>query len=175
MWGRTSRRSLCLIAAAFIVWASVSLPACAHARVEQAYQVADAETELQAVNSARALLPGLSVQVVVVDPDLSGDPAAIRRLDAFTVVEPEGQRRRKVYLNRESDILLQASRGVDFYIKVLAAVILHEVQHVEGASESEARRVEAEFFQGLIARGLVAREEGRRYLAVLHRRDAVAQ
>jgi hypothetical protein len=50
---------------------------------------------------------------------------------------------------------------------VLAAVIHHEVQHLRGASESEARRAEWEFFQSLVARGRIAFDSGGDYLQLL--------
>ena len=40
-------------------------------------------------------------------------------------------------------------RGVDRYVAVLAAVIHHEAQHLNGASEPEARRAETAFFEAL--------------------------
>jgi hypothetical protein len=132
----------------------------------------DRSPESRAVAKALALLPSNSVPVVVVDPDLTADPPAIRRLDAFIVIETDGRLRQKVYLNRESNVLRDASRGADFWVKVLAAVILHELRHVEGATEAEARRAEADFFNGLIEQGHVGRDDGRRYLARLHQREA---
>jgi len=96
----------------------------------------DAAAERRAVEAALALVPVRSrYEVVIVDPDLAPDSGAIRRLDAFTVIEPDGRVRPKVYVNRESKILEEAARGADFYVKVLAAVIVHEIAHLDGGSE----------------------------------------
>jgi hypothetical protein len=89
-----------------------------------------------------------------------------RALDAFTIEEETGLRR-KVYLNSESTILREAAKGVDFYLKVLAAVLVHEAEHLKDESESVARRAEREFFQDLMARRLVQTQDGLRYLALL--------
>jgi hypothetical protein len=136
-----------------------------------ALRMLDADAERRAVAAALELVPRSSTyEVVIIDPDLTADPAAIRRLDAFTVREPDGRLRPRVYLNRESSLLREAARGVDFHIKALAAVIVHEIAHLDGGSEQTAREAEQRFFQDLVARGLVPQLDGMRYLSLLRER-----
>lgn len=106
--------------------------------------------------------------IVVIDPEGVPDSAAVRQVEAFTVLEADGTVRPKIYINRESPILRAAARS-DFYRKVLAAVIVHEATHVTGGSEQAAGAAELRFFTGLIAQGLVPAEDGLRYLALLRR------
>lgn len=125
------------------------------------------------VERARALVPGPQpYAVVLIDPELAGDPAAVRRLDAFTVREKDGHLRPKIYVNRDSAIMQQAMHGDDFYVSVLAAVIVHEIEHLKGADEPSARAAERRFFEGLIAQGHVALSDGLRYLDLLRRQPA---
>lgn len=128
--------------------------------------------EGRAIQAALSYLPGARDWTVqVIDPEFAANPTALRALDAFIVREETGLRR-KVYLNRESTILQEAAKGVDFYVKVLAAVLVHEAEHLRGESESVARRAEREFFQNLVARGLVQTQDGLRYLALLRQKSA---
>lgn len=131
--------------------------------IAQDVHVAGAERAV--VNEALRLIPaGKTLSVAVVDPDLTGDPAAVRRLDAFVVRESNGEIRQTVYLNRESRIMRAAVKGSDFYVKVLAAVIHHEAAHLAGLDEPAAARAEREFFHELISKGLVPEAEGLAYL-----------
>jgi hypothetical protein len=135
--------------------------------------ISASETRQQIVDRACALVPGsLPYEVVLIDPELVGDPGAVRPLDAFIVRESDGHLRPRVYVNRESSIVRQASQGDDFYVNVLAAVIVHELEHLKGGTERMARRAEERFFEGLIAGGRVSPTDGLRYLALLrHQSD----
>jgi hypothetical protein len=82
----------------------------------------------------------------------------------------DGTLRSKIYINRESVVLQNAVKGVDLYRKVLAAVIVHEATHLAGGSEAAAREAELQFFSALVAKGLVSREDGLRYLDLLRQR-----
>ncbi len=110
-----------------------------------------------------------TVPIRFIDPELAPDPDAVRRVDAFTVREPGGRLRRVIYLNRRAAMLERALLGADLDVGILAAVIHHELEHLRGAGEPEARRSEREFFQSLILAGRVPTEEGLRYLAHLER------
>lgn len=121
--------------------------------------------EFRALERALKLLPEpLSVPVRFIDPELAADPEAIRRLDAFLVREPNGRMRQAIYLNRRSSVVENAIAGKDVDVAILAAVIRHEQEHLRGGTETQARRVEREFFQGLIFAGKVPVEEGLAYL-----------
>jgi hypothetical protein len=137
--------------------------------VHEGKSVAAASAQ-RALERARALVPlQQPYAVVLIDPDLAGDPDAVRRLDAFIVRENDGRLRPKIYVNRDSAIMQQATHGNDFYVSVLAAVIVHEFEHLNGGDEQSARAAERRFFEGLIAQGHVARSDGLRYLDLLRR------
>src|SRR3954453_23945117 len=129
------------------------------------------EPERQALRDVLEILPrDFDITVSIIDPEAVPDPAAVRRLDAFTVKEPDGSLRRKIYVNRESEVLREAMKGNDLYLKVLAAIIVHESAHLSGASEDRAQTAENAFFASLVARGLVNPSDGQRYLAALRGR-----
>jgi hypothetical protein len=134
----------------------------------------DVAAQRRAIDEARRLVGSpSSCEVVIIDPDLAADPDAIRKLDAFTVRESTGALRQKIFINSESGILREAARGEGFYVAVLAAVLVHEIEHLKGGSEDAARLAERRFFDDLIASGVVSESEGLRYAAVLraHRAD----
>ena len=121
--------------------------------------------EARALERAVRLLRRLpSVPVRLVDPELAADPEAIRRVDAFLIREANGELRQAVYLNRRSSMVEKAIAGRDIDIAIPAAVIRHEMEHLHGAGERDARRVEREFFQYLVFTGRVPTYEGLAYL-----------
>jgi hypothetical protein len=110
-------------------------------------------------------------RVVLIDPELAPDPTPLEALDAFIVREPDGRLRPVIYINRRSAIVQQATAGSALYVDVLAAVIHHEAQHLDGASEADASRAEQQFFRSLIGKGTVPVSTSLRYLSVLARRQ----
>jgi hypothetical protein len=165
---RSIRTLRTLDGARIVLWtlATVALPLSDHARASETRRLPQTP-ERRAVDAALQYIPASrDWEVVVIDPEFAADPAAIRALDAFTVREGAGFRK-KVYLNRESRILQEAAKGVDFYVKVLAALLVHEAEHLKGGTESAARRAERQFIQDLMAHGVVPTEDGLRYLALL--------
>lgn len=121
---------------------------------------------------ARALrhVPPPVATVVVVDPELAPDREALRQLDAFVVRERDGTLRQVVYVNARSPLVQAAAGGSSTHVALLAAVIHHEMQHLGGASETEARRAERDLFARLTERGVVARADGVRHLRQLESR-----
>ncbi len=91
----------------------------------------------------------------------------MRRLDAFLVREPDGTIRPVIYLNRRTAIVDKALAGKDVDVAILAAVIRHELEHLRGGGEPEARMAERNLFQRLIFVGKVPVAEGLAYLADL--------
>lgn len=100
------------------------------------------------------VLAGLPADVAVrlVDPELTGDPARVSRLDAFIVREPDGALRRVIYVNLHAPVVRRAVEAPARFLPLLAAVLHHEWQHLRGASEDEARAAERVFLQALAAR-----------------------
>ena len=109
--------------------------------------------------------PGVPVRMI--DPDLAADPDALRRLDAFLVREANGKIRQVIYLNRRAPIVENALAGKDVDVAILAAVIRHELEHLRGGGEREARQAERILFQRLIFVGKVPVGEGLAHLADL--------
>ena len=132
-------------------------------------------TAREAATLVRALklVPnGQALNVKAIDPELTGGPGTIQKLDAFIVREPDGSIRQVVYLNCESPLFRAAVGGSEFYVQVLAGVIHHEASHLQGLDERQAARAEREFFQELIRKRLVPEEEGLAYLKLMeHARD----
>ena len=124
--------------------------------------------EARLIERAVKLLPEPpAVPVRLIDPELTPDPAALRKLDAFLVREPNGKVRQVIYLNRRTAIVENALAGKDVDVAILAAVIRHELEHLRGGGEREARRAERDLFQRLIFVGKVPVAEGLAYLADL--------
>ena len=117
----------------------------------------------------KLLRPPPTVPVRFIDPELAADPQAIRQVDAFLVREAGGGLRPVIYLNLRSPIVVNAVRGREIDIAILAAVVRHEQEHLRGGSENQARVAEREFFQRLIFAGRVPLEEGLAYLHDLAR------
>lgn len=120
--------------------------------------------EAQAVQRALRHVPGPMAPVVVIDPELAPDPLALRGLDAFVVRELDGRVRQRIYVNARSPILRGAVNGSPLSLAVLSAVLHHEMQHLQGRSEPEARAAERALFARLVEDGVVARWEGARFL-----------
>jgi hypothetical protein len=130
-----------------------------------------AALELRALEAAKQLVRGnLAYPIVLIDPELAPDSAAVRRLDAFIVAEENGRLRPKIYVNRESPLFQSAATGDDFSVKALAAVLVHEVAHLRGDTEAGARAAEERFVRDLIAGGALVEADGLRYLAQLRQR-----
>lgn len=98
-----------------------------------------------------ARLAGLpdDVAVRLVDPDLTGDPAQVSRLDAFVVREADGTLRRVVYVNLHAPVMRRVLEDPARFLPLLAAVLHHEHQHLEGADEAQALAAERRFLRGL--------------------------
>lgn len=150
------RFSWCRYAAALLVlsWSGV---ACA--RDDASYH--------RTVERVLTLLPKRPIRVVVVDPNQADADAryVLQRIDAFIT---KGSR--VVYLTLHGAILQGALKEWTFHEHILAAIIWHEMAHIEGADEAEAQRREEALLTDFIIRERVDRVEGMRYLAVLRSR-----
>jgi hypothetical protein len=104
--------------------------------------VADGPTaagEREAVTRALRLLSALPARVAILDAERAQPDVrpVLLRLDAFVV-----KGRPEVYIVRQSELLKCAIRQAPLCSHALAAVIWHEMAHVAGADEREARKRE---------------------------------
>lgn len=123
--------------------------------------------EATTLTRALDLLPRRPARVAVIDamrarPDVRD---TLLRLDAFVVRDSA-----VVYVVRQSALLRGAIAGSSIHLHALAAAIWHEVAHVEGADERDARNREQVLWTGFIRDQRVDRVDGLRYLSALERR-----
>ena len=122
---------------------------------------------VETFRQALSVLPRRPTRILVVGdaampPGVAGQ---VRELDGFV---PVGSG--TIYLRRESITLREAEMSGGPYILMLAAVIWHEVGHVEGCDEVEAREREAGLWGDFVRSGRVDGALGLSYLAALRRR-----
>lgn len=120
-----------------------------------------------AITAAVAHLPEAPKVIAVMDitPAKPEIRDRLRRLDAFTV---EGND--VIYLVDGSELLRGAQQGSAFHRAALAAVIWHEMAHLDGADERGARKAESTLWASFVRDGLIDRLTGLRYLSALDRR-----
>ena len=111
-----------------------------------------------------ALLPKPPSQVAIVDVSRAADEVreALRNVDAFVV-----KGGRVVYLTSHNEILKGTISGWPLYEHMPAAIIWHEMAHIDGADEREAQRREEALWTDYVLTGNVDQGEGMRYLALL--------
>jgi hypothetical protein len=124
----------------------------------------------ETVSRAVALLPRRPQSVLIIDVEEAKpeDVEHLRTLQAFVL---QGQP--VVYLTKHGDALRAAVTGSRFHEYMLATVIWHEMAHLEGADESQARRREEELWTRFIVDNVVDRDAALNYLAMLHKRRPV--
>jgi hypothetical protein len=121
----------------------------------------------RAVTRAVELLPKRPRRVVIIDVSRL-EPQhrdAAERLDAF--ITNGGS---VVYITSHSQVLTGAVAGSGFHLHMLASIIWHEMAHLHGADEAEARRVETRLWKSFLQQGQVDPVAGLRYLALLEQR-----
>ena len=98
-----------------------------------------AADEREAVVRALRLLSALPARVAIIDAERArpGVKETLLRLDAFVV-----KGRPEVYIVRQSPLLRCTIRREPLCTHALAAVVWHEMAHVDGADEREARKRE---------------------------------
>jgi hypothetical protein len=131
---------------------------------------APAESE-PAIRRALSLLPRRPAEVSVVTADLV-DPEARERFLKAEAFFSKG--RPTVYITEHSPVLQAAQQGSSIHVHVLAAIIWHEMAHMEGADEAEAQRREESMWMRFVRDGLVDHVTALRYLKLLVGRHAVA-
>ncbi len=121
----------------------------------------------EAIRASVALLPRPPKIIAVMDittakPEVRDN---LRRLDAFTV-----QGNGVIYLVEGSELLRGAQAGSAFHRAALAAVIWHEMAHLDGADERAARKAESKLWTSLVRDGLLDQLTALRYLEALEKR-----
>jgi hypothetical protein len=124
-----------------------------------------------AVRRAVALLPTRPVQVLVINVNDAKpeDREYLSRLQAFIIKGSS-----VIYLTGHGEVLQAARQGSRFHDYLLAPVIRHEMAHVDGADESEARRREESLWTTFILEYGVDRDTALRYLSTLKKRPSAS-
>jgi hypothetical protein len=128
---------------------------------------ADADEYEEAVRRAIVLLPRPPEQVVVIIRT-NGSALVRERLAKTEGFVTRGER--VVYLVREGNTLQRARRGPGICDYALAAIIWHEMAHIEGADEKEAQQREEDLWRRYVLRQHIDAGQGLRYLAALRKR-----
>jgi hypothetical protein len=127
---------------------------------------ASANSYSDAIDRASRMLPQQPDKIVIVErPTASSQHAGGPRSEAFVNLgEPT------VYLVRQGATLQRALDGPGIFDFALAAIIWHEMAHIEGADEPAAQRAEEQLWKGFILARHVDSRVGMRYLALLRDR-----
>ena len=125
------------------------------------------KADAAAVRAAIELLPTHPTQVAVIDvtrnrPDVRDH---LLTLDAFTVPGND-----VVYLVQQSQVLTLARSGAPFNRALLASIIWHEMAHLRGEDERQARRAEQDIWQRFVRDGVTDQLIAMRYLKILEQR-----
>ena len=145
---------------------SIALANCASAPVSQAVQPPDAECD-RVIDRVLRLLPRRPERLRVIDADTS--PPTLQR----AILEAEGFVTigdRTVYLKRQGSTFRKALDGPGIFDYALAAIVWHEMAHLDGADEPEAQRQEETLWRQFILEQRVDRAKGLRFLKLLRSR-----
>jgi hypothetical protein len=114
-----------------------------------------------------ALLPQRPVQVRVIDVNDARpeDRDNLLKLQAFVLRGSP-----VIYLTTHGEVLREAVKGSRFHNYMLATVIWHEMAHVEGADETEARRREEALWTRFMLDHAVEQVAALTYLSALKKR-----
>jgi hypothetical protein len=119
-----------------------------------------------AVKRALKLLPQRPERIVLLDAN-TASPAMREKLSQVEGFVTDGP---TVYLKRQGFALERASKGLAFFDYVVAIKIWHEMAHIAGADEREARRQEEELWKEFIVSQKVDGRRGLAYLDLLRKR-----
>lgn len=124
-----------------------------------------------AIHRALGLLPRRPPAVSVVGAD-QVDPESRERFLRSEAFFSQGSP--VVYITRHSPVLQAVQEGSAIHLHVLAAIIWHEMAHMEGADEQEAQRREESMWKRFVRDGLVDHVTALRYLKLLAGRHTAA-
>lgn len=123
---------------------------------------------IPAIGRALALLPRRPIALGVVDAELESRPDVRERLLACDAFVSNGQP--TVFLTRHSEVLMGAQRGSAIHVYMLAAIIWHEMAHLDGAGEEEAQRREESLWRRFLIENRIDRVAALRYLKAMNDR-----
>jgi hypothetical protein len=127
----------------------------------------DSESERLAIRKSVQLLPRSPDTVAVIDV-IEAHPEVrqtLLRLDAFIVKDNS-----TIYVTRQSELLKGARAGSVLHIHALAAALWHEMAHVDGASEHDARKKEEALWTNFVRDQRIDPVTALRYLSALRNR-----
>jgi len=119
------------------------------------------------VARAIKLLPRQPDSIVLVDagPARRSFHRPLEHVEDFVT-----QGKRVVYLVREGVTLQHARKGPGIFDYAVAIIIWHEMAHIEGADEANARREEEALWEDYVRDGRVDAVRGLKYLKLLQAR-----
>jgi hypothetical protein len=122
-----------------------------------------------ALIGAISLLPRAPSRIVVMDVTTAkpGVRERLLTLDAFIL-----KGHAEIYVVQQSEVLKRARTGTRVYHAMLAAVVWHEMAHLAGSDEQEARRAEEALWTSFVRNEVVDGLTGLRYLQALRKRPA---
>ena len=128
------------------------------------------EASTAVIDRALSLLPHRPEHIAVIDPATvkSEVRETLFRVDAFI---SKGQP--AVYLSPHSEVLKGAREGSRIHAYMLAAIIWHEMAHLEGADEREAQRNEEGLWKRFVVERRVDPVTALRYLKAMDDRHGV--
>jgi hypothetical protein len=117
-----------------------------------------------AIAEALKLLPRRPGQLALIDPAAATPKGReiLAKADAF--ITKGG---RVVYVNLDSEVLTGARRGSPIHLCMLAAIIWHEMAHIDGADEDQAQRREEGLWKRFLLDDRVDRVTALRYLKLM--------
>ena len=120
----------------------------------------------EAIARALRLLPRQPERVVLVEGRSAAGPHPGKpNVEAFVV-----QGSRVVHLVRSGATLQGALKGAGIFDYALAAIIWHEMAHIDGGDEAAAQVAEEQLWKEFILMRRVDSRQGMRYLSLLHKR-----
>ena len=162
---KSGRELSVLAAATLLVWVGArgSLDAGPERAASQEATVVASESAA-GIAEALKLLPRRPGQVALIDPAAATPKGRelLAKADAF--ITKGG---RVVYVNLDSEVLKGARRGSPIHLCMLAAIIWHEMAHIDGADEDQAQRREEGLWKRFLLDDRVDRVTALRYLKLM--------
>ncbi len=127
----------------------------------------DASAEREALLAAVALLPRSPARIAVIDANEARPEVRPKLLSLDTFITHGSP---VVYVLRQSPLLRGARAASPFHTLALAAALWHELAHVDGADEREARKREEALWTSFVRDQRIDQTTGLRYLSALSKR-----